>query len=584
MPRSMLSLAARMAYDAAPANWPRPGQRLVVHRLGRHHLVDQADRERLVGLHEPAGEDQVLGLAGPDQPGQPLGAAGAGDDAEQDLGLAQHRVVGRDPDVGAQRELAAAAERVAGDRGDDRLRDPRHGGERRLQRAGALDHVGVRHVGHLLDVRARGEDPLAAVHDDGLDVVALGGLGRGRPDLLLDLHVEGIHLRPVEPDRADAVGDLQSYELAHAATRLSHRPACPRSVSGIVPPSGTMARVTPGLWRNRGERAPVWPGRNWPLGSTWSAVSTNFAVHAPRATAVWVCLFDEEGGEQQHRLTEQALGIWHGAIPDVAPGTRYGYRIAGPWDPEQGLRFNVNKLLLDPFAKAISGEVTVDPAIFGYHLDDPTDDGHRRLRAVRPAQRGAGRGRLRLGRRQAVAAPVARQRDLRGARQGHDLAPRPGSRGAARHLRRAGDPRGRRVPQGPGHHRGRAAADPPVHQRAVAGRARIGQLLGLQLDRLLRPAQRLLRLRRPRPAGHRVQDDGQGVPRRRHRGDPRRRLQPHRRGRRRWARRSRSAGSTTAASTAGSATTRSARRSTTPTGTSPAAATPSTPPTRSRSG
>ena len=134
-----------------------------------------------------------------------------------------------------------------------------------------------------------------------------------------------------------------------------------------------MARVTPGLWRNRGERAPVWPGRNWPLGSTWSAEATNFAVHAPRATAAWVCLFDEEGGEHQHRLTEQTLGIWHGAIPDVAPGTRYGYRVAGPWDPEQGLRFNVNKLLLDPFAKAVSGEVTVDEAIFGYVMGEPDD-------------------------------------------------------------------------------------------------------------------------------------------------------------------------------------------------------------------
>ena len=132
-----------------------------------------------------------------------------------------------------------------------------------------------------------------------------------------------------------------------------------------------MGRVTPGLWRTRGERSPVWPGQNWPLGSTWSEESTNFAVHAPRATAVWVCLYDDEGGEQRHRLTEQALGIWHGAVPGVRPGTRYGYRAAGPWDPSQGMRFNPNKLLLDPFARAVSGDVTVDPAIFGYAQDDP---------------------------------------------------------------------------------------------------------------------------------------------------------------------------------------------------------------------
>lgn len=107
------------------------------------------------------------------------------------------------------------------------------------------------------------------------------------------------------------------------------------------------------------------------MGSTWSEEATNFAVHAPQATAAWVCIFDEDGVETQHRLTEQTLGIWHGAIPDVAPGTRYGYRVAGPWELDQGLRFNVNKLLLDPFAKAVSGEVTVDPAIFGYEFADP---------------------------------------------------------------------------------------------------------------------------------------------------------------------------------------------------------------------
>ncbi|MCW2768290.1 MAG: glgX 2 [Nocardioides sp.] len=117
----------------------------------------------------------------------------------------------------------------------------------------------------------------------------------------------------------------------------------------------------------------MWPGRNYPLGSTWSEESTNFAVHAPRASATWVCIFDDEGGEVQHRLTEQTLGIWHGALPGIAPGTRYGYRVAGPWDPATGMRFNVNKLLLDPFARAISGEVIPDPAIFGYVMGDPEE-------------------------------------------------------------------------------------------------------------------------------------------------------------------------------------------------------------------
>jgi glycogen debranching enzyme GlgX len=132
-----------------------------------------------------------------------------------------------------------------------------------------------------------------------------------------------------------------------------------------------MPPVTPGLWRKLGDSASVWPGRNHPLGATWSPEATNFAVHAPSATAVWVCLFEDGGAEIRHQLTEQSLGIWHGALPDVAPGTRYGFRADGPWQPELGLRFNVDKLLLDPFARAVSGEVTHDPAIFSYDLDAP---------------------------------------------------------------------------------------------------------------------------------------------------------------------------------------------------------------------
>ena len=79
-----------------------------------------------------------------------------------------------------------------------------------------------------------------------------------------------------------------------------------------------------------------------------------------------MCVFDEYGGEAQHQLTEQTLGIWHGAVPGIAVGTRYGYRVDGPWQPQAGLRFNRNKLLLDPYAQAVSGAVTPDPALFGY--------------------------------------------------------------------------------------------------------------------------------------------------------------------------------------------------------------------------
>jgi glycogen operon protein len=127
----------------------------------------------------------------------------------------------------------------------------------------------------------------------------------------------------------------------------------------------------PGLWRTRDEVAPIWPGTNHDLGSTWSEESTNFAVWAPEASAAYLCLVGDDGTETRHRLTERSLGIWHGAVPGIEPGQRYGYRVSGPWAPELGLRFNAQKLLLDPYARAISGELVQDPAIFGYALGAP---------------------------------------------------------------------------------------------------------------------------------------------------------------------------------------------------------------------
>ncbi len=133
--------------------------------------------------------------------------------------------------------------------------------------------------------------------------------------------------------------------------------------------------MTPGLWRSLGDQAPVWPGRNWPLGATWTAEATNFAVYAPDATEVWLCVFDDQddsGGERRFPLTEHSLGIWHGALPDLAPGTCYGYRVNGPWDPDNGMRFNPQQLLLDPYGLAVSGTITAGPEILAYDVDDPS--------------------------------------------------------------------------------------------------------------------------------------------------------------------------------------------------------------------
>jgi glycogen debranching enzyme GlgX len=116
--------------------------------------------------------------------------------------------------------------------------------------------------------------------------------------------------------------------------------------------------------------APVWPGSHEPLGATWSDESTNFAVFAPEATGVDVCLFDDGGGEQRFRLTEHTLGIWHGAIRGIAPGQRYGFRVDGPWEPENGRWFNPAKLLLDPYARAVTGSVVPAEELYARSDDD----------------------------------------------------------------------------------------------------------------------------------------------------------------------------------------------------------------------
>jgi isoamylase len=101
----------------------------------------------------------------------------------------------------------------------------------------------------------------------------------------------------------------------------------------------------------------VWPGRPFPLGSVWDGEGTNFSVFSENAERVEVCLFDDGGSEERLQLRERTAFNWHGYVPGVGPGQRYGYRVHGPWAPEHGHRFNPHKLLLDPYAKAIDGPV-----------------------------------------------------------------------------------------------------------------------------------------------------------------------------------------------------------------------------------
>ncbi len=119
------------------------------------------------------------------------------------------------------------------------------------------------------------------------------------------------------------------------------------------------------------EPAAVWPGNNYPLGATYDGAGTNFALFSEVAGRVEVCLFDDDGHETRLALNEVDGFIWHGYIPGIGPGQRYGYRVHGPYDPASGHRCNPSKLLLDPYAKAIDGPVDPNPAIFSYRFGHP---------------------------------------------------------------------------------------------------------------------------------------------------------------------------------------------------------------------
>ena len=120
----------------------------------------------------------------------------------------------------------------------------------------------------------------------------------------------------------------------------------------------------------------VWPGKPTPLGATWDGSGTNFALFSAYAEKVELCLFEDDGVTESARvvLPEYTHEVWHGYLPDLRPGALYGYRVHGPYEPEAGHRFNANKLLVDPYAKALVGELEWDDALFGYRTGDPAED------------------------------------------------------------------------------------------------------------------------------------------------------------------------------------------------------------------
>jgi glycogen operon protein len=120
----------------------------------------------------------------------------------------------------------------------------------------------------------------------------------------------------------------------------------------------------------------IWPGKPYPLGAIWDGQGTNFALFSQNATAVVLCLFDGlDDAEPAERipLRDRTSWVWHAYLPDVRPPQLYAYRVEGPWQPERGHRFNPNKLLVDPYARAIAGELRWHDAVFGHRVDGPDD-------------------------------------------------------------------------------------------------------------------------------------------------------------------------------------------------------------------
>ncbi len=117
----------------------------------------------------------------------------------------------------------------------------------------------------------------------------------------------------------------------------------------------------------------VWPGYPYPLGAVYDGSGTNFSLFSEIADRVELCLFDEAGNETRVDLPEVTGYCWHAYLPTIEPGQRYGYRIHGPWDPASGHRCNPAKLLLDPYTKAIDGQVQWGQAVFPYRFDDGPD-------------------------------------------------------------------------------------------------------------------------------------------------------------------------------------------------------------------
>jgi glycogen operon protein len=128
----------------------------------------------------------------------------------------------------------------------------------------------------------------------------------------------------------------------------------------------------------------IWPGEPNPLGATYDGSGTNFSLFSEVATKVELCLFDDDGREERIALPEQTAFCWHGYVPGVGPGQRYGYRVHGPWAPDEGQRCNPHKLLLDPYARAVEGLPKWNEALYPHYFERPDEFNDRDSAAHMP--------------------------------------------------------------------------------------------------------------------------------------------------------------------------------------------------------
>ena len=278
----------------------------------------------------------------------------------------------------------------------------------------------------------------------------------------------------------------------------------------------------------------VWPGSPYPLGATYDGAGTNFSLFSEVADRVELCLIARDGTETRIELDEVDGYVWHAYLPTITPGQRYGFRVYGPWDPVAGHRCDPSKLLLDPYGKSFHGDFDFTQALYSYDLeaDDLVTGG------VPPMVDSLGHTMTSVvinpffnwdndrSPRTPYHETIIYEAHVKGMTQTHPDIPEE-LRGTYAGLAHPAVIDHLQLAQ---RHRHRADAGAPVPRRSPAAGSRSAQLLGLQHRRLLRPALSVRGHPQCGRRGRRVQDDGAGVSRGGHRGDPRRRLQPHRRG------------------------------------------------------